>query len=300
MKTDLNFIAIDFETANWYRRSACSIGMVKVEQGEVVDEYYSLIKPTPNWFHPINSRIHGLNEDHCQDAPTFGELWPSIKDWIEGQVIVAHNVAFERSVLNHLYEEYEIEAQVSEFLCSLYLSRVAFPNLQSYKLPAIYVNVLNKAFEGHHNALADARASAEITIEVANQWRPPTFKGMIGAMYNDSVNLRTNPKRVISLATLTPDEGFEGSTRFKGKVFVFTGEQVHFTKEEAAQFIVNHGGKANDNVTKATTTLVIGRYDPRFGQNYKSGKVKKAEDFIQQGQKIVFMSEEEFMALTRT
>ena len=84
--------------------------MVKVEQGVVVDEYYSLIKPTPNWFHPINSSIHGLFDDHCKDKPMFGELWPTIKDWIEGQVIVAHNVAFEKSVLNHLFIEYEIDA----------------------------------------------------------------------------------------------------------------------------------------------------------------------------------------------
>jgi DNA polymerase-3 subunit epsilon len=299
MRPDLNFIALDFETANWYRRSACSIGMVKVEQGMVVDEYYSLIKPTPNWFHPINSGIHGLKDGHCQDAPTFGELWPAIKDWIEDRVIVAHNVSFERSVLNHLFEAYQIGAQASEFLCSLYLSRVAFPNLGSYKLPDVYSNALNKALDGHHHALEDARASAEIVIEVARQWNPPTFKGMIGALYEEPVNSRTNPKREVSLAALTPDEGFEGNERFKGKVFVFTGEQGSFTKEEAAQFIVNHGGKANDNVTRATTTVVIGRYNPRFGQDYKSNKVKKAEELIQQGQKIVLMGEEEFLELTK-
>jgi DNA polymerase-3 subunit epsilon len=293
MRTDLNFVALSFETANWYRRSACSIGMVRVEEGVVVDEYYSLIKPTPNWFHPINVGIHGLHGSLCQDAPTFGELWPAIKDWVEGQVIVSHNVSFERSVLNHLFSEYQVRAQVSEFLCSLYLSRVAFPNLASYKLPHVCSIALDKAFVGHPRALEDARASAEIVIEVANRWNPPTFKGMIAALYEEPVHSRTNPEREVSLASLIPDEGFEGKDRFKGKVFVFSGEQGRFTKEEAAQFIVNQGGKANDNITKATTAVVIGH------PHHKSNTVKKAEELIQQGQKIVFMTEDEFLELTQ-
>lgn len=118
-------------------------------------------------------------------------------------------------------------------------------------------------------------------------------------MYLEPKNSRTHPKRVVTLASLTPDEGFEEHDRFKGKVFVFTGEQSSFTKEEAAQFVVNRGGKANDNVTQATTTVVIGQYNPRFGQDYKSNKVKKAEELISQGQKIVFMTEDEFLELTR-
>jgi DNA polymerase-3 subunit epsilon len=295
----MNFIALDFETANWYRKSACSIGMVKVENGIIVDEFYSLIKPTPNWFHSINTNIHGLSEEQCSNAPTFGELWPNIQEWIQNKIIVGHNVSFERSVLNHLFDEYQIGSNISEYLCSLYLARVAYPNLNSYKLPNVYYNVFNKAFGEHHHALEDARASAEIVIEVVKNWNPPTFQGMIGALYEESVKSRTNPKREVSLALLTPDEGFEANEKFKGKVFVFTGEQSCFTKEEAAQFVVNNGGKANDNVTKSTTTVVIGHYNQRYGQDHKSNKVKKAEELISDGQNITFLSESEFLQLTK-
>ncbi len=295
----MNFTALDFETANWYRRSACSIGMVKVENGIIVDEYYSLIKPTPYWFHSINKTIHGISEDDCQNAPTFGELWPDIESWINNQVIVGHNVSFERSVLNHLFDEYQIDANISEYLCSLYLSRVAFPNLGTYKLPYVYFNALNKNFEKHHHALEDARASAEIVIEVVKKWNPPTFKGMIGALYLDSVSLRTDPKRKVALSTLVPDEGFEKNSTFKGKVFVFTGELNCFTQEEAAQFVINNGGKVSDSVTKSTTTIVIGNYHPRFGNDHKSNKVKKAEEFKDKGQDISYLSENEFLQLTK-
>ncbi len=295
----MEFTALDFETANWYRKSACSIGMVKVKNGMIIDEFYSLIRPEPFWFHQINTNIHGLSEADCENEPSFGELWPKIESWIDGQIIVGHNVSFERSVLNHLFEEYKIQANIEEYLCTLYLSRVAYPKLDNYKLPYVYYNVLNKSFEGHHHALLDAKASAEIVMEVVNKWNPPTFKGMIGALYEEPVKSRTSKKRKVSMASLIPDEGFEKNERFKGKVFVFTGEQNCFTKEEAGQFVVNRGGKANDNVTKSTTTVVVGHYHPRFGPNYKSNKLKKAEELQANGQKIEFLSEKEFLELTK-
>ncbi|KAA5432941.1 exonuclease, partial [Bacteroides cellulosilyticus] len=40
-----NFAAIDFETANEQRTSVCSVGIVIVREGEIVDTYYSLIRP---------------------------------------------------------------------------------------------------------------------------------------------------------------------------------------------------------------------------------------------------------------
>ena len=38
-----DFAAIDFETANGYRTSVCSVGVVIVEDGKIVDTYYHLI-----------------------------------------------------------------------------------------------------------------------------------------------------------------------------------------------------------------------------------------------------------------
>ena len=152
---------------------------------------------------------------------------------------------------------------------------------------------------GHHNALEDARASAEIVIEVTKSWNPPTFKDMISALYIEPKISRISPKREVTLSSLVPEDGFEQNDKFKGKVFVFTGEQSRFTKEEAAQFVINHGGKANDNVTMSTTTHVICQYNPRLGQQYNSNKVKKAEELINKGQKISFMTELEFLELTK-
>jgi DNA polymerase-3 subunit epsilon len=160
---NLNFVALDFETANAYRRSACSIGMVKVEDGKIVDEYYSLIKPTPFRFEPINTKIHGLSEIDCLNAPDFNELWPAIYSWFENQNIVGHNVSFERSVLKHISLDCNIDFKIQGFICSLKISKEKLPEMDSYKLSKIYGYLFNKKLK-HHHALEDARASAEIMI----------------------------------------------------------------------------------------------------------------------------------------
>ena len=52
-----NFVAIDFETANGNRSSVCSVGIVVVRDGEIVDKYYSLIQPTPNFYTRLPRRF---------------------------------------------------------------------------------------------------------------------------------------------------------------------------------------------------------------------------------------------------
>ena len=54
LKVNLNmkdFAAIDFETANEQRTGVCSVGIVIVRDGDIVDHYYSLIRPEPDSIH---------------------------------------------------------------------------------------------------------------------------------------------------------------------------------------------------------------------------------------------------------
>ena len=49
-----NFVAIDFETANNYRNSACAVGIVTVTDNVITDEYYTLIQPPLNQYNYHN------------------------------------------------------------------------------------------------------------------------------------------------------------------------------------------------------------------------------------------------------
>ena len=100
-----DFAAIDFETANCERSSVCSVGVVIVRNGEIVDRFYSLIKPEPEYYNYWCSQVHGLCAKDTEDAPVFPFVWEKVEALLEkygiegvnsmngerGLPLVAHN-----------------------------------------------------------------------------------------------------------------------------------------------------------------------------------------------------------------
>ena len=74
-----DFAAIDFETANGRRTSVCSVGIVVVRGGVVVDSFYSLVRPRPNYYSEFTTAVHGLTYHDTIEAPDFAEVWPGSK-----------------------------------------------------------------------------------------------------------------------------------------------------------------------------------------------------------------------------
>ena len=89
-----DFAAIDFETANNQRSSVCSVGVVIVRGGEIVDSFYSLIQPEPNYYNYWCSQVHGLCCDDTDSAPLFPEVWAQIEPLIEGFVMCYEGQSF--------------------------------------------------------------------------------------------------------------------------------------------------------------------------------------------------------------
>ena len=98
-----NFAAIDFETANNERTSVCSVGVVIVRNGEIVDSFYSLIQPEPNYYNYWFTQIHGITKNDTDQAPVFPHVWKQIEPLIEGLPLVAHNKAFDESCLKQYF-----------------------------------------------------------------------------------------------------------------------------------------------------------------------------------------------------
>ena len=86
-----DFAAIDFETANPYRSSVCSVGIVVVREGIVRNTFYRLIRPEPNYYMSWNTRVHGLTAADTDGAPRFPDVWRDVIPLIEGLPLVAHN-----------------------------------------------------------------------------------------------------------------------------------------------------------------------------------------------------------------
>jgi len=107
----LNFIAIDFETANYNSNSACSIGLVRFVGGKEYDCISSLIRPPTNWFiQKWTDEIHHICWDDVCEEPYFDEVWnstivPFLNETPE-LPLVAHNAIFDMNVLRSCHEYY--------------------------------------------------------------------------------------------------------------------------------------------------------------------------------------------------
>lgn len=105
----MNFIAIDFETANSERSSPCEIGLVIVEDFQIVEKKSFLIRPKENYFDFYNTYLHGIDERMVKNEPEFDKIYKEIKPYFESYPIIAHNASFDISVLRHTLDLYEIE-----------------------------------------------------------------------------------------------------------------------------------------------------------------------------------------------
>ena len=165
----MDFTAIDFETANSSRASACSVGMVKVRDGQMVDSAYWLIKPPlgHDEFWEWNTRIHGLVAADVADAQLWTEQLPDLVTFVDGDILVAHNAGFDMGVIAGACEATLVDTPTFEYACSLQVARKTY-SLDSYRLP---IAAMAAGFEdfAHHNALADAQACAAIMIHAAER-----------------------------------------------------------------------------------------------------------------------------------
>jgi DNA polymerase-3 subunit epsilon len=160
-----SFAALDFETANHHKSSVCSIGIVIVEDNVIVDKFYELIKPNPNFYNPINTEIHGLNYFDTIDAREFPEVWNSIYPRINHLPLLAHNSAFDEGCLKAAHAVHAMKYSFPEFYCTVKLSRKKLPHLPNHKLKTVS-SYLNFDLINHHNALADAEACAWIAMNI--------------------------------------------------------------------------------------------------------------------------------------
>lgn len=160
-----NFAAIDFETANNERSSVCSVGVVIVRGGEIVDSFYSLIQPEPNYYNYWCSQVHGLTREDTEEAPVFSKVWAQVERMIEGLPLVAHNKSFDEGCLKAVFRVYRMDYPDYEFYDTLKAARRSFPELENHQLHTVAARC-GYRLEQHHHALADAEACAWIAKEI--------------------------------------------------------------------------------------------------------------------------------------
>lgn len=196
-----DFIAIDFETGNPKRVSACALGYAKVTGGEIVETNGYLMKPVGGHA-PFQSQIHGIKDEHTCDKPEFGELFPEIKE-LFSYPLVGHSL-FDKQVLIALSSHFDLQLDFN-YSDSSALAKEKMPNLKNHKLKTLSKHFQLPPFK-HHDATEDAIVCANIFLNLQDgnvnekQAPPPSeifeFKGLAKGILADEV---VNYKEVYEL-----------------------------------------------------------------------------------------------------
>lgn len=288
----MDFVAIDFETANHLRSSACSIGIAVVKNNEIVETRSFFIKPTPNYYAPMNVRIHGISGKHTDSAKSFLELWGSeLQKYFIGRDIVAHNAPFEKSVLNALAEVYGINIPTDRIYCSLKMARQRL-DLLNYQLDSV-CSALGVLFNHHHDAKADAIGCAEIVLKLAQKFKADSL---------DDIYLNAPKKSQYASNDTLFSECYQATDYsvdedvVKDKAFCFTGKLSFIQRDIAKIVIEKAGGVFKSGLSSKVDYLVVGDLS-LFGDNYQSEKLKKLKLYREKGSKIEIITEQQFQEI---
>ncbi|GFZ32401.1 DNA polymerase III subunit epsilon [Clostridium zeae] len=305
----MNFIAIDFETANEKRNSPCSIGVVVVENGHVVEKVHHLIRPKEMRFMPINIGIHGIRPSMVENEPEFDEVWQKIEHHFDGNLVIAHNASFDISVLRNSAELYGIELPSFKYMCTMKLSKNFYKEIENARLNTVN-DFLGYEFK-HHDALYDALACTNILLNISEELNCKDINEIskligvtIGTVDNKGYSPSSTKTKVFKTSNRTGQSKrknkFENLDRdlFKNELVVFTGKLISMTRDEAMKLVKKLGGATGSSVTKNTTILVTNMKDIKaLRREEMSIKLKKAIDLNTKGQDIKFLNEEEFLKL---
>jgi len=181
-----DFVAIDFETANPQRVSACAVGFAVVKNGIISECTGFMVKPVGGHA-PFQTKIHGIRECDTADKCDFGALFPSVEHLFDLPVI-GHSL-FDKQVLNALSGHFDLQLKF-EYTDSASVAKQKLPNLKNHKLKTLAKHFSLPKFK-HHDATEDAQACAEIflRLQVGNEERPQDqsqeFESLATAILDD-------------------------------------------------------------------------------------------------------------------
>ncbi len=305
----MNFVAIDFETANEKRNSPCSLGIVVVKNGEIIEKIYHLIKPKEMRFMPINIGIHGIRPGMVRNELEFDKVWEKIKRYFNDNLVVAHNASFDMSVLRNTLELYNIEMPSFQYICTMKLSRNFYCNLENAKLNTVN-NFLGFEFN-HHDALADAIACGNILLNISEELKTNDINEIsrlvgvtLGSINKNGYKPSSTKNIVLKKSNRQVSKGNEEEVKnfnftvFENEVVVFTGGLASMTRDEAARLVRKLSGTVGSSVTRKTTCLVTNTKDIDDLQiDEMSNKIKKTVELRKKGQNIKLLNEETFLKI---
>ena len=298
------YTVIDIETTGLDRQIAeiIEFGALRIENGTPSAQFSMLVQasaPVP----PVCARLTGITDDMLAGQPEIREALAAFVAFIGDTPLVGQNLLdFDLPIINRICEEQGI-SPLRNRCCDTLLTARRCLTLSSYRLEAL-ASALGAEQSTAHRALGDCETTYRVFERLAEdypaavQWaRPPRPRKTAPSAPRPRVTAsqlahfqsRPKAKDIVPATDL-----FDPAHPLFDKTCVLTGELLKLSDREAMQRIADCGGKNADNVTKKTDLLIVGGGSPR---EKKSGKVRKAEEYIEKGIPIQIISEEEFLQM---
>ena len=278
----MNFVAIDVETANNDIASLCQIGIASYANGELVNEWSSLINPQADFGH-FNIKIHGIQPHDVKNSPTFSDVYQQIAQLLSNKYIVSHTF-FDRTAIENSIQKNGLKQLDYKWIDSVKVARKTWGHipLAGYGLANVCQFIGFKF--NHHDALEDAKACGVIMSAALldTDTKPADWY---------TLPTKNKPKKKTK-KTEFPSPNPQGA--LIGHTIAFTGK-LSLTRSKAVILAAEQGCIVSKSIQWHTNYLVIGQQNKNAVG--KSTKQIQAEAFNQQGHKILILTEQDFKAL---
>lgn len=277
-----DYCVVDTETTGLssYYDEIIEVGILKIRDGKVVDQYSQLIKPN-NAIDDFITYLTGITNKMLVNQPSIKEVEGEILDFLGDDIIVGHNTSFDIRFLNASFKE----TLKNEYMDTMIFSRKIYPQLPHHRLSdlAKFLNLTNS----QHRALADCTTTYQLyeTIKSTMDER--------GLKLSDLWQCHSNGHPGIDIKAIKPKSNeIDEDNFFYGKHVVFTGKLEKMLRKDAMQIIVDLGGILDKSVNKNTNYLILGNNDYNAVlHGDKSNKHKKAEKLKMEGNDINIIDE---------
>lgn len=304
----VDWVTIDFETANYSRSSICSVGMAAVKDGEISHRFTSFVRPPDeNGFASFNIGLHGITPAMVREAPTWPETLTRILAFADGRPMVAHNAAFDFGALRDACTRTSTTWPDLQYACSLVVARRTW-RLLSYRLPFV-AEAAGVPMQGfHHDAQEDADTAARVVVAAMRTHGVENLDDLLGKLqiqygrqYSTSgswINCRHRaPVHRAPIPQANPNADPDGP--LYGLSVCLTGTLGSMTRAAAQDQLAAVGAQATQSVGRKTDLLVVGSPDPsRFAPGMTlSSKHRKAQELLDAGHSIEVTTEPELLEL---
>lgn len=243
-----SFVFIDLETTggNAQRERITEIGLLRVENGKLIDTWSTLVNPQKT-IPPFISDFTGITNEMVADAPLFADICQTLSSYLEDAIFVAHNARFDYSFIKSEFRKQGISF-TAKTLCTAKLSRRLYPEFKKHNLDSIMErhHIICKA---RHRALGDAEVLWEFWQKLHQQWSQEELEKEVNILLKKPTIPLNLPQEELDQLPEEP-----GVYQFYGKdgELLYIGKSINIRSRVLSHFSADHSSNKEMRMAQKT------------------------------------------------